>query len=330
MSQSLDLHLRDASRRFGWIEGLDLVLEEIATLTALIARDVRAGAIEPGMLGEAHYRNVQDEDVKKLDEVANALICDRLRQNPHVAAMASEEEAEIVPGGGVDGGGQFFVMFDPLDGSSNIDVNATIGTIFSIYHRSRLSEDRNDLLFSGQEQVAAGYAAYGSSTMFVYTARNGVHGFTLDPKSGAYVQTHPDMRCPPSGSIYSINEGNRAAWTPAQRDLVAWYQEQDKETGRPYSGRYIGSLVADFHRTLIKGGVFIYPSDAKNAQGKLRYLYEAAPLALVCEEAGGAATNGEHRILELRPGQLHQRTPLFIGSQAMVAHATGFLASSRG
>ncbi len=328
MAEHLERHLADAARQFGWIEGLEVVLGEIAALTVQIGEEVRKGAIRADLMGEANYRNVQGEEVKKLDEWSNTAFCERLGQCRLIGALASEEVDDAIWLDRADGEGQFIVMFDPLDGSSNIDVNVTIGTIFSIYHRSKLSSDSPDLLFKGADQVAAGYAAYGSSNMLVYTARNGVQGFTLDPEAGAYIQTHTDIRCPETGSTYSINEGNRNYWSPQQRELVAWYQDTDKASGRPYSARYIGSLVADIHRTLMKGGIFIYPADSKSPQGKLRYLYEAACMALICEEAGGGATDGVRRILELTPQRLHQRTPLFIGSQPMVEQATAVLSKS--
>jgi fructose-1,6-bisphosphatase I len=327
MLQDLNQHLAGASQRFGWTDRRDLILREIAAVTVDISRRIRAGSIDPTFLGYGGDINASGESIAALDKYANELMKDRLKVLPDMAALASEEEDTIVDCAGAKGIGEFFVMFDPVDGSSNIDVNATIGTIFSIYHRSTLSQDRADLLFTGEDQIAAGYVTYGASTHLVYTARSGVHGFTLNPATETYIQTETDIQIPQVGGIYSINEGNRARWTPAQRALIAWYQEHDEASRRPFSGRYIGSLVADFHRTLLKGGIFIYPGDAKSPDGKLRYLYECAPLALICEAAGGAATNGEHRILALTPGRLHQRVPLFIGSRTLVGHATKFLST---
>lgn len=319
--QTLPAHLTAAAKASGWPKGLDALLAEIGEVTALISDAVRKGAIHGHLRGSANVQNVQGEEVQKLDEWANDILCKRLAACGLVRAIASEEEDEVMA---ADPNGAFLVAFDPLDGSSNIDVNATIGTIFGIYHRPAPASA--DFLFSGAQQVAAGYTTYGSSTMFVYTARSGVHGFTLDPETDQYVQTHADIQCPVEGAIYSANEGNKSTWAPAQQRLVAGYQEADKATRRPYSARYIGSLVADFHRTLLKGGIFIYPADAKNARGKLRYLYEAAPLSLVCEEAGGAGSDGERRMLDLTAAKLHERVPLYIGSKAMVEEAVGALA----
>jgi fructose-1,6-bisphosphatase I len=329
MSQTLNQHLAIASRRFGWIDRLDLIISEIATVTVDISRRIRNGSIEPAFSGYAGEINASGEPIAALDKYANELMKKRLAARPEMVALASEEEKDIVDCAGKNGTGDFFVTFDPVDGSSNIDVNAAIGTIFSIYHRSTLSHSRADLLFTGEDQIAAGYVTYGASTHLVYTARNGVHGFTLNPATETYVQTEAYIQIPHIGGIYSINEGNRARWTPAQRALIAEYQEHDEARRHPLSSRYIGSLVADFHRTLLKGGIFIYPGDPKSPDGKLRYLYECAPLALICETAGGAATNGERRILALTPRQLHQRVPLFIGSRSLVDHATDFLSARR-
>ena len=244
--------------------------------------------------------------------------------------MASEEVEDPMYIASPHRVGDVIVMFDPLDGSSNIDVNATIGTIFGVYHWPQSRGAHPDLKFRGGDQVAAGYAAYGSATMLVYTARNGVHGFTLDLSLGAdgqYVQTHADIRCPERASQYSANEGNRCYWSDAQKRLVALYQQDDKAQRRPYSARYIGSLVADFHRVLLKGGIFMYPADAKSPNGKLRYLYEAAPLSLICEEAGGASSDGARRMLDIAPDGIHQRVPLFIGSRGEVELALQVLSA---
>ena len=223
------------------------------------------------------------------------------------------------------------LAFDPLDGSSNIDCNCCVGTIFSIYRRtnSKKPPSEADFLQQGVEQVAAGYVIYGSSTMLVYTTRRGVNGFTLDPSIGEFCLSHPDMKCPATGTMYSINEGNYARFPEGVKQYLKYCQVDDDATSRPYSSRYIGSLVADFHRNLLKGGIFIYPSTAKSPHGKLRLLYECNPLALVIEEAGGTASDGHQRILELTPTSLHQRTPLFIGSVGMVAKAEEFMRDER-
>jgi len=324
----LRYHLKQAAQQNAWLPGLEPLLAEIAAATVEIAEAVRRGAMQQSLVGSSNQKNVHGEEVQKLDTWANAVLRERLERSGYVQAMASEEEEHAIIVRDQDSGGRFLVMFDPLDGSSNIDVNATIGTIFSIHHRYELAANNEDLQLPGTLQIAAGYATYGSSTMFVYTARNGVHGFTFQPSTGQLVQTHSEIRCPPQGAIYSINEGNRESWSTAHRDLISWYQQKDITSRRPFSARYIGSLVADFHRTLLKGGIFLYPSDAKNPSGKLRYLYEAAPLALVCEQAGGEASNGVRRILDIHPESLHQRTPLLIGSRDLVTHAVQFLDES--
>jgi fructose-1,6-bisphosphatase I len=210
------------------------------------------------------------------------------------------------------------LMFDPLDGSSNIDVNISIGTIFSVHRRVTAGTDEpqlRDCLQPGYKQVAAGYIIYGSSTMFVYTTGQRVHGFTLDPSVGEFFLSHPNIQIPRRGSMYSVNEGNESKWDPKVRDWVRWLKTPDKTSGRPYSSRYIGTLVADFHRTLLKGGIFAYPADNQNPDGKLRLLYEAAPMAFIARAAGGAASTGRQAILDVVPTELHQRVPLYIGSQ---------------
>jgi fructose-1,6-bisphosphatase I len=243
--------------------------------------------------------------------------------------MGSEENEHIieVPAKGLHGA-NYVVLFDPLDGSSNIDVNASIGTIFSIYRRKSEGHgpgNEQDCLQKGAEQVAAGYVIYGSSTILVYTTGNGVNGFTLDPSIGEFCLSHPNIQTPKDSNIYSLNEGNAAHFPEGIKNYIAWCKEVNKETNRPYTSRYIGSFVADFHRNLLKGGIFIYPPTAKAPKGKLRLLYECNPLAFVAEQAGGRATNGSQRILDIDPEALHQRTPLFIGSENMVLHAEKFM-----
>ena len=216
---------------------------------------------------------------------------------------------------------KYVILFDPLDGSSNIDVNVSIGTIFSIFRRKSSIGDLanvNDFLQKGDEQVAAGYIIYGSSTMLVYTTGHGVNGFTLQPSIGEFFLSHPKMQIPEDGAIYSMNEGNLNSCEKGVQEYIAWCKENDKKTNRPYSARYIGSLVADFHRNLIKGGIYIYPGTTKNKSGKLRMQYECNPLAFIVEQAGGKATDGHRRIMEIVPTDLHQRSPLFIGSKNMV------------
>jgi fructose-1,6-bisphosphatase I len=271
---------------------------------------------------------VQGEEVQKLDELANATLIRNLSRGGKVCALGSEEESEpVLPPPGYPSG-KYVVLFDPLDGSSNIDVNVSIGTIFSIHERvtpDRVGGSVADLLQPGSKQIAAGYVIYGSSTMLVYTTGQGVHGFTLDPTIGDFFLSHVNIRIPERGKIYSINEGNHATWQPGVQKWVEWLKTPSEDKARPYSARYVGSLVADFHRTLLKGGVFAYPADKKNVNGKLRLMYEAAPLAMIAEQAGGSASTGSERILEIVPRELHQRVPLYIGSAEDVADALKFL-----
>jgi fructose-1,6-bisphosphatase I len=235
--------------------------------------------------------------------------------------MASEEVEEPIPIPTRYPRGKYVLMFDPLDGSTNIDVNISIGTIFSVHQRvSKEEPGLEDCLQAGSRQVAAGYVIYGSSTMFVYTTGNGVHGFTLDPAVGEFFLSHPKIRIPERGTIYSVNEGNEDRWAQPVRDWVRGLKTAN-DGAKAYSGRYIGTLVADFHRTLLKGGIFAYPADAKNPNGKLRLLYEAAPMALLAQQAGGAASTGSEDILDVTPTELHQRVPLYIGSRDDVADA---------
>jgi fructose-1,6-bisphosphatase I len=243
--------------------------------------------------------------------------------------MASEEEADFIPIPERFPTGKYCVLFDPLDGSSNIEANVSVGTIFSV-HRKVSDHPRGcveDCLQPGYKQVAAGYVVYGSSTMLVYTTGNGVHGFTLEPSIGEFLLSHPNIRIPEKGQrIYSVNEGNYGKWAPEQQALVDYLKGMDGQIPKPFSARYIGSLVADFHRNLLYGGLFMYPADAKNPNGKLRLLYEAAPLAMIAEHAGGKATDGRRRIMDLEPDSLHQRTPLFIGTKEYVDLAMRFIA----
>jgi fructose-1,6-bisphosphatase I len=303
------------------------LLRDLAVAAKIVDRDVRkAGLID--ILGETGVVNVQDEEQKKLDLVAHEEFVRALRRGGEVCLIGSEEHAEAIPLL-VDGcQGKYVVLFDPLDGSSNIDVNVSIGTIFSVY---RIPEDHvghvtvASALQPGREQVAAGYVIYGSSTMLVYTTGNGVNGFTLDPSIGEFLLSHPNIQTPAAGSMYSVNEGNYNSWEPGLKAYVKWMQEECAEDGRPYTTRYIGSFVADFHRNLIKGGIYIYPGNTRNPNGKLRLMYEANPLAFIVEQAGGKATTGAGPVLDLVPESLHQRTPLFIGSPEMVDRCMAFL-----
>ncbi len=310
---------------------LSRLLHDIAIAAKIVNREVnKAGLVD--ILGEHGSTNVQGEEVKKLDVFANEQFIAALQHGGECCAIGSEENEEIVI---IDSefskNAKYVVSMDPLDGSSNIDVNVSIGTIFSIYRRTSFSGPGNlqDFLQKGTEQVAAGYVIYGSSTMLVYTTGNGVNGFTMDPSIGEFCLSHPDMRIPANGNIYSINEGNYVHFPDGVKQYIKYCQVEDKSTNRPYSSRYIGSLVADFHRNLIKGGIYIYPSTAKSPQGKLRLLYECNPLAFIIEQAGGKSTDGYRRTLEIEPESLHQRTPIFIGSPEMVQKAEEFMLAAQ-
>jgi fructose-1,6-bisphosphatase I len=325
---SLTQYLVEQQREHGHIPAeLRLLIEVVARACKHIAIAVNKGELG-GMLGSADTANVQGEIQKKLDVISNEVLIEANEWGGHLAAMASEEMDTIHPVPNRYPQGEYLLLFDPLDGSSNIDVNVSIGTIFSIHERRTSPQSGGtveDLLQVGTRQVAAGYVIYGSSTMLVYTTGQGVHGFTLDPSVGDFFLSHVDIRIPERGKIYSINEGNHATWHPGVQKWVEWLKTPSADKQRPYSARYVGSLVADFHRTLLKGGVFAYPADKKNAHGKLRLMYEAAPLALIAEQAGGSASTGSERILEIVPSELHQRVPLFIGSKGDVADALGYL-----
>ena len=325
---TIDRHIFEGQRAVKEATGeLTALLQQITLCTKIIASRVNMAGLADhlGLTGET---NVQGEEVQKLDELANATLIRNLSRGGKVCALGSEEESEpVLPPPGYPTG-KYVVLFDPLDGSSNIDVNVSIGTIFSIHERVSPGNQGGsvaDLLQIGTKQVAAGYVIYGSSTMLVYTTGQGVHGFTLDPTVGDFFLSHVDIRMPERGKIYSVNEGNHSTWQPGVQKWVDWLKAPSDDKARPYSARYVGSLVADFHRTLLKGGVFAYPADKKNTHGKLRLMYEAAPLAMIAEQAGGAASTGTERILEVMPKELHQRVPLFIGSIDDVADALKFL-----
>ena len=280
----------------------------------------KAGLVD--ILGDAGTVNVQGEDVKKLDIYANNQFMGALKHGIACAGLGSEELDDIVVfDDEVSNNSKYVVLIDPLDGSGNIDVNVSIGTIFGIYRR--VSEKgtpctREDFLQPGNRQVAAGYIVYGSSTMLVYATRRGVNGFTLDPSIGEFCLSHPDIKCPEKGKIYSVNHGNFFQYDESVKGYITCCQQKTKATGGPYTQRYIGSMVADVHRNLIKGGIFMYPGTTDKPKGKLRLLYECNPFAFITEVAGGKATDGKQRILDIKPQELHQRTPLFIGSQLMM------------
>lgn len=303
------------------------LLNDITIAAKIVNREVsKAGLVN--ILGSTGKTNVQGEEVKKLDEFANQQFIAALSSGGECCAIASEEDEDIVPiNNPISQDAKYVVTMDPLDGSSNIDVNASIGTIFSIYRRQSTSGPgtREDCLQPGTEQVAAGYVIYGSSTMLVYSTGNGVNGFTYDPSIGEFCLSHPHLTIPKGGKIFSINEGNNAYLNDGLRQFLEYAKAEDRETNRPWSARYIGSLVADFHRNLLKGGIYIYPATSKAANGKLRLVYECNPLAFIVEQAGGRATDGKQRILDIKPEELHQRVPLYIGSEELVKKAEGFL-----
>jgi fructose-1,6-bisphosphatase I len=325
-------HIIEEERKFPKATGqLSDLLYDIALACKVISLEVnRAGLID--ILGLTGEENVQGEAVKKLDVYANEILTHVMRIGGHACAVCSEEDEDFIPmedkfsQHGVLN--KYIVHFDPLDGSSNIDANISIGTIFSIYRRISKSGPAtlDDCLQKGIEQIAAGYVVYGSSTIMVYTAGKGVHGFTLDPSVGEFLLSHENMKIPKKSKTYSINEGNYSKWSKGIKNFIEHVKQNDKETSRPYTSRYVGSLVADFHRNLLYGGIFIYPADEKNKNGKLRLMYEANPLSMIVEQAGGRSTNGKDRILDMQPTNLHQRTPLFIGSEEDVKLAEKFLA----
>lgn len=304
------------------------VLYDMALAAKLIASHTsRAGLAE--ILGSAGVINVQGEEVQKLDEYAERTI---YRLNDHtgrLAAMASEEDDEFIPIPSHRSPGKYVLVYDPLDGSSNIDYNVSVGTIFGI-HRRKSAEGPGvleDCLQPGRNLVAAGYIIYGSSTMMVYSTGNGVHGFTLDPRVGEFLLSHPNIKLPAQPKYYSVNQGNQRLWSPGVQRYTEWLQG-GFDNQRALSLRYVGSLVADFHRNLLAGGVFYYPVDYKDvgkASGKLRLLYEAAPLSFLVEQAGGYASDGRQSILDIQPTSLHQRTPLFIGDRNLVQKADEFI-----
>ncbi|MBI3579995.1 MAG: class 1 fructose-bisphosphatase [Ignavibacteriales bacterium] len=306
------------------------LLRDLTLAFKVIWREVsKAGLVN--ILGFAGKENVHGEQVKKLDVFADETIYKALDHGGHLCVMASEENEDVLHIPEHYPTGRYVLLYDPLDGSSNIDANVTIGTIFSIFRRVTPSGKGSmaDCLQPGYKQVAAGYVIYGSSTMLVYTTGDGVHGFTLDPSIGEFLLSHENIRIPKRGKIYSVNEGNYRWWFDGMKKYVKYLQEEDKATGRPYSGRYIGSLVGDIHRTMLYGGIFMYPGDTRNPDGKLRVMYEGNPMAFLVEQAGGRASNGTQRILDIQPKLLHQRTPIFIGSEEDVKIAEEFIQGKR-
>ncbi len=305
------------------------LLSELIFSAKIIAREVnKAGLVD--ILGLTGEINVQGEQVRKLDDFANRVLIYRMQRAGLLCGIASEENADIIEIPENMPKGNYLLIFDPLDGSSNIDANVSIGTIFSIHKKvsDRPYITLDDFLRKGSEQVAAGYFLYGSSTMLVYTTGNGVNGFTLDPSMGEFLLSHPNITMPVQGKIYSVNEAYTSYWDERTRKVVEYFKSPDNDRKKPYGARYIGSLVADFHRNLLYGGIFMYPADSRDPakpRGKLRLLCEAAPLAFIAEQAGGAATDGNQRILDIKATSLHERVPLFIGSKQDVEKATAIM-----
>ena len=316
---TLPRHIMEGEKEHPEATGeLSTILLQLGLAAKLISLEVnKAGLAE--ILGFTGDENVHGEKVKKLDIYAHEMLIKAMDHGGHFCVMASEEEEDIIHLPPYQKIGKYVLLFDPLDGSSNIDANISIGTIFSIYKRISSGNGpgtREDCLQPGYKQVVAGYVVYGSSTMLVYTAGHGhgVHGFTLDPAFGEFLLSHDNIKIPKQGRIYSLNEGNYFSWPQGLKNYIK-YLQANLFDGKPYQARYVGSMVADIHRTLLYGGIFIYPGDKRNLKGKLRLMYECNPMAFIMEEAGGRATDGHKRILELQPEALHERTPIYIGSE---------------
>ena len=325
---TIDRFIIEQQQRFPEATGeLSWILYDIALAAKMISNRVRSAGLAD-ILGATENENVQGEVQQKLDVFANETIIKALDHGGRLCAMGSEEEPDLIPIPDKFRQGRYAVLFDPLDGSSNIDENVPVGTIFSVVRK--ISEgprgSLEDLLQPGTAQVAAGYVMYGASTVLVYTTGQGVHGFTLDPAIGEFLLSHPNMRIPEKGTYLSVNDSYEALWSDPVRAVMQRYRGRDGKR-EPMNVRYVGSLVADFHRNLLGGGVFAYPANAKSPKGKLRLLYEASPLAFVVVQAGGAATDGVRRIVDIEPTELHQRTPLFIGSKADVELAREILSA---
>jgi len=326
---TLDEFTIQETRQFPQATGeLSALLRDIGLACKIINKQVlKAGLVD--ILGKHGATNVQGEEQMKLDVYANDMLISVLKNSADCAGIASEEnDDEVCFDDSFSVDSKYVVLFDPLDGSSNIDVNAPIGTIFSIYKRiSPLGHPvtKEDFLQPGNKLMAAGYVIYGSSTMMVYATKLSVNGFTLEPSIGEFCLSHPNIKCPEKGKIYSINQGNTCKYDEGMKAYLNYCMENNKEEGRPYSHRYIGSMVADMHRTLIKGGIFMYPADSSSPKGKLRLQYECNPMAFLVEAAGGLASNGNIDILDIVPSELHQRAPIYIGSKKMVEKALEFV-----
>jgi len=328
---TLARHIVEEEKKYPNATGeLSGLLHDLSLAAKVISLEVnKAGLVD--IIGFTGDSNVHGEQVKKLDIFAHDMLIRAMDHGGHLCVMASEEEEDIIHIPPKFNLGKYVLLFDPLDGSSNIDANVSIGTIFSIYRR--ISPDGEsgtlkDCLQPGSKQVAAGYIVYGSSTILVYSSGNGVHGFTLDPAFGEFILSHNNIQIPKKAKIYSINEGNYLYWHPGLKKYIKYLQEEDEKTDRPYSGRYIGSMIADFHRNLLYGGIYMYPGDSRNPNGKLRLMYECNPVAFIAEQAGGRAIDGKQRILDIKPDNLHQRVPIFVGSVDDVTMVEKFMAES--
>ena len=331
-NQTLDEFIINNQNSFKYSSGeLSRLINSITLAANVVNHKLnKAGLVD--IIGETGKTNVQDEKQQKLDVYANNKFRDTLINRNIICGYASEEDESFISVNSDDKNNQnsYIVLIDPLDGSSNIDVNVSVGTIFSVYRR--VSEIGNsvsidDFLQKGRNQVAAGYILYGTSTMLVYTTGDGVNGFTLDPAIGSFYHSHANLKFPKKGSIYSVNEGNYLQFPDYLKKYLKFCQME--EDNRPYTSRYIGSLVSDFHRNLIKGGIFMYPSTSKNPKGKLRLLYECNPISFICEQAGGLAIDGEENILDIQPDALHQRIPFYCGSEKMINQLQTFIKNSK-
>ncbi len=328
ITQSLGEFIIENQNEFKYSSGeLSRLINSIRLAAKIVNYEVNKAGLGD-ILGQAGRNNIQGESQQKLDVFANQTFINTLTNREIVCGIASEEEDDFIQiiGKHSKNENKYVVLIDPLDGSSNIDVNVSVGTIFSIYHRVSpigTPVTKDDFLQVGTKQVAAGYIIYGTSTMIVYTTGHGVNGFTLNPSIGTFYLSHPNMKFPENGNIYSINEGNYLQFPQGVKQYLKYCQAEEED--RPYTSRYIGSLVSDFHRNMIKGGIYIYPNTSKNPMGKLRLLYECNPMALLTEQAGGKASDGYRRILDIEPTELHQRTPFFCGSTKMVEKAEEFM-----
>ncbi len=308
---------------------LSKLISSIRLAAKIVNAEINKAGLVQDILGAVGHQNVQGEEQQKLDLYANQKFINAIKARQIACGIASEEEESFIAFDTPQGrNGKYVILIDPLDGSSNIDVNVSVGTIFSIYKRVTPIGSKatiEDFLQPGRNQVAAGYVIFGSSTMLVYTTGNGVHGFTLDPTIGSYFLSHPNMKIPVDGSIYSVNEGNYPFFSQGVKDYLRYIKQIDKESNRPYTGRYIGSLVSDIHRNILKGGMYMYPGTSLKPNGKLRLCYECNPMAFIMEQANGTSIDGTQNILDIKPTELHQRCPLFSGSENMIQEVQRFL-----